>query len=188
MSWSNKYPGSNYPVTVDSAHPQSSLWPEYLDEDRGRIFIFERNKNANIIEYHAQYADDSKNTLDPACPVKVHWTSFGWTPEIRKSELNFLQRTVAFGYNYEKVPGKEEDDPMTYSMSLVPLPSKKVSLSLNSDGSPLAVIELNKKKCRLVKLFVNSTERFGMLPSVNYVDIYGLDLEDNKVVIERISP
>jgi hypothetical protein len=186
MSWSDKYPGNNYAVTLDSTHPQTNLWPEYLDEDNGRIFIFERNKNANIIEYHAQYTDDSKTTLDPACPVKVHWTSFGWTPEIRKSELNFLQRTVAFGYNYEKQ--EAEDKSVSYVMNLVPLPSKKVTLSLNSDGTPVAVIELNKKKCKLVKLFVNSTERFGMLPSVNYVDLYGLDLEDGKVTIERISP
>jgi hypothetical protein len=184
MSWSVEFPGNDYPVTLASKHPVTPLWPEYLDSDPNRLFIIERSKNANLVVYYARKS--CEDSFDPGSPVHVLWHCWGWTGSPETSELTFIQRNLAYGYSHQVLEHSEG-----FKISLTALSSKPAVLRMHGSGAearPIVEVEINGVLCRLIKIYVFSTERFGLLPVVHYMDIYGLSLEDQHAEVEHYVP
>jgi hypothetical protein len=172
---SANYSGGEFAVTLSSGHKQCKFWPEYLPEDPRIVFIIERSKNGNIVVYRS-VLDSTGKHLNPSSPFHGEWWTNGWTSSPYREELGFFEKKMAYGWTFTK----DED---AYIVSVVSLPQRKMRLTI--DG---VVCEINGKKCRLWKLYVNTTEGWGT-PTVNYVDLYGFEVEDsNKQQVERIKP
>lgn len=179
--WSERYSDTDYSVTLDSSHEQSSLWPEYMAVDHSRILIIERSKNANLVTYYAKLSDD-ETRLHRETPVHGQWESFGWTDEFRIGELSWTQRKLAYGYDVSI-----NEDGVSFEVRLSALPSRPTTLRLVG-GKPQLEMNLNGRVCQLIKLYVKSTEMWGILPTVNYVDLYGIDLATGEQIMEKITP
>jgi hypothetical protein len=174
------YTGGEFTVTLSSKHRQSKFWPEFLPEDNRILFIIERSKNGNVVVYRFGL-DGASGHLDHNNPFYGEWWTNGWTKNPYREDLGFFERKMAYGYSC----AKEDED--NYTITLVALPQRKLRL-YKLGNEFVAVLEINGVKCKLCKLFVNTTEGWGT-PTVNYVDLYGFELDDpTKQQVERIKP
>lgn len=63
-----------------------------------------------------------------------------------------------------------------------------LSLSLLVSGKVRATTQINKTESLLHKIFVSSTERMIGLPKVNFIEIFGKTVADNKDISEKVHP
>eukprot|EP00475_Leptophrys_vorax_P013643 TRINITY_DN1_c0_g3_i1.p1 TRINITY_DN1_c0_g3~~TRINITY_DN1_c0_g3_i1.p1 ORF type:complete len:183 (-),score=44.21 TRINITY_DN1_c0_g3_i1:82-630(-) len=177
------YAGSGtFSATTDSNHPLCKFWPSYLPSDPSTLFIIERSKNGNVVQYKS-VLDAAGTALNSAGPITGEWWTNGWTDKPYREDLGFFEKKAAYGWTFAAA----EDEKDAYTVSLVSLPSRKLTLSY-ANSIAIAKMQLNGKMCRLWKLYVNTTE--GALgPKVNYVELYGTTLDDAATVeIEQIKP
>jgi len=170
---------SAYPCTKESKHPQTKYWPECLPPNENRLFIIERSKNANLVIYDANINKDG--VLDPDRPIDVYWLSYAESKNPPKEDLNFLEKMKAYGYNSSPLKG----EPGAFEVSLVAIGDRKGKLYLDENKKPVALLPLKGKMAKPTKIYVYSTERFGFLPKVHYVEIFGIDPTTGEEVYEK---
>lgn len=143
------------------------------------LFYLQRNKNSNTIVYEANLLADGK--LDPKNPVSVYWLRF--QEDSSRKELNWIQRWWAYGIDFE--PAK--DGSGHYILSPVALKHRKITLSLDEKGHPVATMKLNGRNARLKRIYAMAEET-SWLPSVKYVQMKGEELQTKEEVYEYIFP
>ncbi|MEO5570606.1 MAG: DUF4833 domain-containing protein [Bacteroidia bacterium] len=154
----------NYPVPV---HTKTLL------------FYLQRNKNFNTVMYEANLLPNGK--LDPANPISVYWIRY--TEGGVKKELNWIQRWLAFGVEFE--PAK--DGSGNFNVTFVALKNRRVTLTLDSDGNPVALLPLNGKLSRITRIYGQAQET-NWLPTVKFVQMMGEDVKSKEQVVEYIFP
>jgi hypothetical protein len=154
------------------------------------LFIISRSKNLNIVVYEAALKN---NQLDPSAPVSVYWLDIdpAYVKKNRdkgimsdRSELNMIEKSMAYGLSSEAVAGK----PGHYKVTLVAFKERPVFVSFDAAANKLKCeMNINGSLCELQRIFINSTDRMLGLPKVNHVDIYGID-SNGQAVSERVIP
>lgn len=151
----------------------ASVWAEGKNQS---LFVIERSKNANIVRYDACLTADG--VLDSKEPVKVYWILLA---EDGRHEKLSLVEWKGYGFNIKR-------DALEKSWVMTLEVYQKREIIVRQTGTVVrAEIVIDGKPSILEKLYINSTEgRF--LPTVNYVELFGKDLETGEKRYEKLLP
>lgn len=141
------------------------------------LFRIERSKNANIIQYDAQLGPDGKMLKKK--PVVGYWIRLAEQGQVK--QLSWVQRTFAFGFKAKYHP---ESDTATVKMVAdigQPIIVRRVN------GEYTATVELEGCPSQLIKIFIQAHGK-GTKVTVEYVEIFGIDLETGAEAYAKIIP
>ena len=138
------------------------------------LFVIARSKNANIVAYDAKL-EPSGHLAEK--PVAAYWLLDG--DPSRREELNTVEWNRAYGFTIAR--GHEAD-----SYSLTFRGGKRHITIRVRDGCPEAVGTIGGRTGVLKRLFVQSKE--GLMPSVEFVELFGEDLETGQPLHEKFEP
>jgi Domain of unknown function (DUF4833) len=144
-----------------------------------RLFYIQRSSNANTILYDANILTDKK--LDTKDPVHTYWIRY--TEGGKKQELSGMQRTLAYGLHTSAIKGEVN----AYEGHFLAYRKRKFIVKQNAKGEPIALFMINGKMQILKRVFVQ-TDDSGMMPSVNYIELWGKDAVTGKDVYEKFKP
>lgn len=141
------------------------------------LFHIERSKNANIVQYDAQVMEDGR--LFKKEPVVGYWIRLN--EQGQKQELNWLQRTFAYGF---KTKLDKSRDSAVIKMKAdvgqvinVVRDGDKFRATLMIDGAP----------SYFDKMYIDST-RDGLSLDVHYVELFGEDMKTGEARYEKLNP
>lgn len=146
------------------------------DSTGHRLFHIERNKNANIVVYDARVLPDG--TLRKKDPVDVYWLKLAEDGERKK--LKRIERKMAYGF---KVHDQEVD---------------RLRLDMKADvGRDLfvavvrdtfrALIDIDGRRAILDHIYIFADES-GIMPKVQYLELFGVDLDTGEERYEKYLP
>ena len=142
-----------------------------------RLFYIQRSNNANTVIYDANIQKDKK--LDPEKPVNVYWIRYA---ERGQNEgLSMLQWRLAYGYTHRQMTKPAE----CFDISLNAFDKRPIKIMYEA-GKPVAIIQINGRHARLQKVLVQIAPGTRIIPRVLYIDIFGVDPEQETPVFERI--
>ena len=144
---------------------------------RDALFHIERNKNANIVQYDAQLGQDG--LLNSKQPVVVYWVRLAEQGQAR--ELSWLQKKFAYGFK-----AKTNKDENTATLEMVRGLARTIMVK-RDEGDYRAVADINGMKCYVDKLFIHARGS-GLATRVNYIEWYGVSVENNEEQYERFYP
>ena len=145
--------------------------------DRQSLFKIERSKNANIIQYDAQIKPDGK--LDKKNPVIGYWIRLAEQGQVQK--LSWLQSKFAFGFK-----ASPNTDSEGVSLDMAVDLGRLIKIQ-RYDKVYRATIDIDGRLSQLEKIYIHSSGR-GLSVTVNYIDLYGIDLGGGEATYERLVP
>ena len=141
------------------------------------LFHIERNKNANIVQYDARLEQDGK--LSAKHPVAVYWVRLAEQGQIRK--LSWIQRKFAYGFT-----AKTNEDENTAILEMATILGRTIIVR-RAGGDYRAIADINGVKCYVDKLFIHARGK-GLASRVNYIEWYGISVDNNEEQYERLYP
>ncbi|DAZ96582.1 TPA: hypothetical protein N0F65_011806, partial [Lagenidium giganteum] len=139
-------------------------------------FIIQRSTNSNTVVYAGKVKG---KTLDPSKPLDVFWFMYEKDGAPRE-ELNMVERNSAYGASVAPVAGKANQ----YTVALSALKDREIVLLQDSEGRVEARTTIDGKPNVIVRrVFVQMSN--GWVPSVEYVDIFGVHPQTLEQVYER---
>jgi hypothetical protein len=144
-----------------------------------RLFYIQRSSNANTVVYDANLL--ASKTLNAKDPVHTYWIRYGERGQ--KEELTTIQRTLAYGLYTDAIKAESN----AFEGYFLAYRKRKFVVKLDARGAPIALFPINGKLQILKRVFV-SVDESHMMPSVNYIDLYGKDPITGKDVYERFKP
>ena len=157
-----------------------------LYKDQHVVFIITRSKNDNTVVYSARMKD---HRIDEHDPVHVYWMGFSrkdpheTDPAKLRDELSWIEKKIAYGASGHKHGNTGE----VYELKLVAVPSLKAFMQMH-EGRPRVTANIGGRECVLVRVYVMAKENMVGLPTVQFVNIHGVDLETGEEIVEKISP
>ncbi len=152
---------------VDSAFAQR---PAYL-------FHIERNKNANIVVYEANLTNDG--LIDAKNPASAYWVMKA--EDGRREGLTSLERSHAYGFST-----RVDSDRRAMWLWLVADRSHPIRVTVSERGTVRAEAPINGRRAFLQKIYVKASS--GLIPSVEYIEIFGTDVYTGAQLRERRRP
>jgi hypothetical protein len=144
-----------------------------------RLFYIQRSNNANVVIYDANMLKN--NVLNPKDPVDTYWIKYA--EDGKKHELTNVQRNLAYGLHTSTI----KNEPGAYEGHFLAYRARKFKVKMDSDNHPIALFPINKKMQILEHVYVN-VDNSGMMPSVNYVELFGKDVVTGTAVYEKFKP
>lgn len=144
-----------------------------------RLFFIQRSSNTNTVIYDANLL--SNKALNPKAPVHTYWIRY--SEKGQKEELSTIQRTLAYGLYTDAVTL----EPHTYQGYFLAYRKRKFVVKLDAKGNPIALFPINGRLQILKRVFVSVNES-SIIPSVNYIELFGKDQLTGKDVYERFNP
>lgn len=144
---------------------------------RTHLFTIERNTNANVVQYDAQLGTDGR--LNTKKPVIVYWVRLAEQGQLDK--LNWIQRKFAYGF---KVKLDRKSDTATLDMAADIDRPIKVQLI---NGEYRAITTIDDHSSQVGKIFIHATGK-GLSTRVDYIELFGTDLESGNKTYEKIIP
>ena len=162
----------SYATMIRCPHDSPPLLPQqeqlYVRCGPG-AFLITRSKNDNTVVYAP--ALDGKKAVD------VYWMDIsrrGGGPPVR-SELTWLEKTMAYGAS---VDGD--------SVRLVALPHLE---SVLAPGTPVRLVgTVGRRRCFLLRAYVRATENLIGPPTVQWVNVHGIDCATGEEIVEKRVP
>lgn len=165
LSWNNLFAQDSYPTLPDVAP---------------RLFYIQRTGSPNTVVYDANVGPDGLFQKDQ--PINVYWLRF--TENGAKQDLNYLQRTLAYGIKASNAERTNE-----YIFHLVSYSQRKFRLKKDAKGRPVVVMMLNGKEAYLKRVFVKlEPTLFGLKPNIHYVEIFGVEVQSGRASYEKFVP
>jgi len=144
--------------------------------DEHRLYHIERNKNANIVVYSAQVLENGDLHQDD--PVIVFWLKLAEGGH--RKDLKGIERRLAYGFKVESREGNRVVLDMKADVG------RDVIVDRHEDGYG-AFIEIQGQQALLDHIFIFANEGWG-LPKVEYLELFGTDLETGEEVYEKLIP
>jgi len=141
------------------------------------LFRIERSKNANVVQYDARVRSDGR--LDREEPVDAYWLRLASSGE--RKELKWLARKAAYGFDVDW-----RDDGSLELEMVAPI-GRRVHVLETEDGWQ-ARTRIDGRVCRIERIYVKSRERRFGLPSVEFIDFAGVDIESGETRTEHYVP
>ena len=139
------------------------------------LFRIERSKNANVVLFEANPGKEA--ALNPDEPVVASWQLLATTGQ--RESLSFFERLFAYGFETRLAPSGD-----SCSLTLKALKDRTIRVTNRGDClSAFAVI--GGAEALLQKIFVQADER-GPAPSVQYIELFGLDLATGEARYEKV--
>ena len=141
------------------------------------LFIIERSKNANVVHYDARLTADGK--LNPKEPVIAYWVLLA--EDGRREKLSWIEKKKAYGFTIKP------DRPVKgYKMTLVAAPERQITVKKEKDAFRAEAI-IDGRPAVLQKLYINASD--GLTgPKVQYIEVYGKDLQTGENRREKMVP
>lgn len=139
------------------------------------LFHIERSKNANIVQYDAVLA--RSDALDARTPVICYWVLAA--EDGRRDGLSVLDRRA---YGFRVAP--ERGGSWLLYMNAATDRSIRV---LRWQARWVAQVVLASRSAILQRMYVMSDES-GLVPSVRWVDLFGIDMVTGEPITERVKP
>jgi len=145
-----------------------------------RLFYIQRTGSPNTVVYDAKFGANGQFQKDQ--PIDVYWMRFSEYGQ--RQDLNYLQRTLAYGVNSRLAESANE-----YIFNLVSYAQRKFRLKINDQGRPVAVMMLNGKEVYLKRVFIDlEPTLFGLKPNIHYVEIFGVEAKTGQLAYEKFVP
>ncbi|HTS28226.1 MAG TPA: DUF4833 domain-containing protein [Bryobacteraceae bacterium] len=155
----------------------AGLLAEHVEVRQTPLFVIERSTNANVVHYDANIGADGQ--IDPRRPVSAYWIMAA--ADGRREELTSLERAKAYGFSIEPGP-----DPQSYHLRLVAQKQRDIEI-VRQGGQVRAQSMIDGRLAWLQKMYV-STHKVLAVPSVKYIDFFGVDVATGQDVTERFFP
>ncbi len=139
------------------------------------LFRIERSKNANIVQYDAVLT--KPHQLDGKKPVVAYWVLRA--EDGRREGLSALDRRA---YGFKLVP-----EPGGSWLLYLNATSDRAIRVVHWQGRWVAQVLVRGRSAVLTRIFV-ATDESGILPSVRWVDLHGVDMITGDPVSERLHP
>ncbi len=143
-----------------------------------QLFYLQRDPNLNTLIYALNV--DTDGEVDKDEPVSAYWIRYGEGGG--KKDLSFVQRKFAYGVE-SKMLGKDQFELRFVSHKKLPLYLVKSA----DDKKYHVYVTINKKKLLLNRIFVRIEGGSFWIPNVKYVELHGINQENNTLVTERIA-
>jgi hypothetical protein len=141
------------------------------------LFHIERSKNANIVQYDAQVAEDGR--LFKKKPVVAYWIRHN--EQGQRQELNWIQRTFAYGFNTKLDKNRE-------SVVIDMKADVGQAIKVIRDGDTFrATLVIDGETSYFEKMYIDSTRK-GMSIDVHYVELFGEDMKTGEARYEKFTP
>ena len=145
------------------------------------LFTIERSKNANVVQYDAHLT--AAGAFDPVAPVSAYWIMLA--KDGRREELNFVERRKAYGF---EIAPNIVTTGATNSLTMTIVAYKDRQITVKKVGQKVwPEIMIAGRPAVFQKMYISSTEGL-VLPTVNYIELFGKDLESGAALSEKISP
>ena len=164
----------DFTSSITESDTVPALRPEFKTPDEpNQLFYVQRSPNSNSVVYAAKLDAQGAPQV-----VEAFWRKFNIDGS--KQPLNFIERMMAYGVKTGRaVPGQ----PVTFQITS--LPERILTLDMDSDKHPQALIQMGSHTARLVYVYLNVVEG-GLLPKVPSLDIFGVDKSSGKALHEHI--
>lgn len=139
------------------------------------LFYIHRNLNNHAVVYEVNTLKNG--SIDSEEPFKIYWNRAGEKQKYR--ELNYMERTFAYGLKKEALGNGK------YRGTFVAKKEKYIDAYLDDKGQATALIKIDNKLSKLVKIFVQVAED-GWWPKVAYVEFFGTDFKTNLPTYEKL--
>jgi len=141
------------------------------------IFEVKHSKTPNIVVYQANKT--VSNLLNPEKPADVFWLMNSKGKKVET--LTSLEWRMAYGYKLKTIiSGKK------YTITLNAIKNKVITIVQSEKGKVEAFMDINGKYSRLISVFIDFEYSF-YLPSVNFVEFIGKDVNSSEIIAERVS-
>lgn len=159
-------------------HPQVKYNIPVPPQNRNTLFYIQKSTNPNTVMYEG--VRDEYDEINPDKPVHVFWIRY--QIDSTQKDLNFIQRKLAYGINFEPAEDKGE-----YYISLVSYKKRKIHIFKNPAGEIQANMEIDGQMARFRSVFIEIGKDF-FIPEISYIEIFGEDLRTGDEIYERIIP
>ena len=140
--------------------------------DPNLLFYVQRSANSNTVLYVGR-------PDRPDEPVEAYWRLFNIDGQTR--ELNLPERLFAYGVTGVRRTGSG----VTFRIRA--LPERELTLAPDANGRPAAWTRFGDRTARLVYVYLQVDDR-GLMPSVVWLDLFGLDQRTGKPLREHLVP
>jgi Domain of unknown function (DUF4833) len=154
--------------------------PSLAIEDGTRtcpLFAIERSKNANVVRYDIRLTPEG--TPDPERPIIAYWLRMA--KDGRKRPLKWIEKQLAYGFE-----ARYDCQQDVIFMEMVADAERPIRV-YRHNGLYRAETRIEGRPAFIRKIYVKSTET-GLLPRVDYLDLYGIDVKTGKPRHERYVP
>jgi hypothetical protein len=146
--------------------PEKAAAPTAVHKKTQSLFIIERSKDANVVQYDARLTADGN--LDPKEPVIVYWVIRA--EDGRREELNWLEKKKGYGFDIMPDPSVNG-----YKMILKGDPQHPITVKREGDAIRAEVV-IGGRQAVLEKIYINASDGL-MGPKVHDIVLYGKDLK-----------
>jgi hypothetical protein len=147
----------------------------FAQEETKPLFKIERSKNANIVQYDARIAAGGQ--IDTKNPIDYYWLLYAG--DGKREEITSFQRR-AYGFS------AEYNEAGYFDMQMKAVEDRKLKVLL-VNGEPKAETVINGKNAYLSKIYIDSTDNFLGIPTVNYYTLTGNDVETGEETEEKVE-
>ena len=141
------------------------------------LFIIERSKNANVVYYDARLTADGK--LDPQEPVIAYWVMLA--EDGRREKLSWIEKKMAYGFTIKPDPSVNG-----YKMTLVAVPERQITVKKEKDAVRAEVV-IDGRPADIEKMYIKASDGLTGY-KIQYVEVYGKDLQTGESLREKIMP
>lgn len=149
-----------------------------VPNEKKQLFYLQRDPDENTVVYQLNLTD---NKINVSKPVNVYWIRYAQGGERR--ELNFIQRTMAYGVSHERL------DSGDFELRLAAYKSLPLKLTYcEKSKRHVVVATINDREAVLERVFVRIQGGSPLNPDIAYFELNGHDVSTNAPVMERIIP
>lgn len=150
-----------------------------VPDDQDMLFYIQRSTNENTIVYALNPDAKGRPAIDR--PVHVFWRRY--QEDGRRAELDFIQRTFAYGIRSKHVGNAHELRCVAYN---------KLPLFLHPPATPgarpLVLVTVNGRTIRLERIYLQIDGGAFWTPNVTFIEFNGHDPLTGAAIVERIVP
>jgi hypothetical protein len=160
-------PHQNYPIPAPT---------------RELLFYVQRSINTNTLVYELNL--DKNGVLNSKTPVRITWINYEKGRE--REPLNFFQRTLAYGIEWETIDATEH----SYRFRFVSYQSKYFYLLKSKAENRYRVYtSINKETADLRRIYVEVEQGISFFsPNIHFVRLEGINPVTGKETSEIIHP
>ena len=145
-------------------------------ENEDLLFYIQRNHNKNTIVYELNRT--SSGEINPSCPMHVYWIQY--MNGGLMSELNYFQNKLAYGYNSRVISSD------VFQFHFVSYDQLKLFIVKNEEERYQTICKINGVMSVLSNIYVYA-EELGVFPKVEFIELYGQQLETGIFTYEKIA-
>ena len=149
-----------------------------VPNEKKQLFYLQRDPDENTVIYQLNMKD---GTLDADDPINVYWIRY--TEGGTRKELNFVQRTMAYGISHTPLGNGN------YALRLAAYKSLPLQLSYCQQSKKYVVYtSINNHKAILDRVFVRISGGNQFNPDIAYFELTGRDSATFAPLTQRLKP